>query len=333
MGYQTGTATGPTDLLDKLRVFLLAEGWTVNLYTANGTGYRLHVQKSASSSTEMYFNFRSAVDESGSLLTQDNQDSADGKVTGIIINGSTGYNVAEDWDKQTVYPLNLNYSNLACGNCMTQMSISAIPAYYFFAVENTVNICVEVTSGKFQFMSFGCLEKQGLYTGGQFYSASFSSRTPYGDWNNGPSNWYQPSYFTVNPSGYPHGAVYVDMDSVADWRMANNDAGEIAFPCVAGQTGNSDYSKSGMASMFWSKSPNFYNSLAAACPIYVFGKRSDDNYSLLGWPAGVRFLNCTNYSAGQEVVYGSDTWKIFHADSLEGDSLNLYCGFAFLKEV
>ena len=88
-----------------------------------------------------------------------------------------------------------------------------------------------------------------------------------------------------------------------------------------------------MASMFWSKSPNFYNSLAATCPIYVLGLRSDDNYSLLGWPAGVRFLNCTNYSAGQEVVYGSDTWKIFRADNLEGDALNQYCGFAFLKEV
>ena len=331
MGYQTGTATGPVDLLDKLRVFLLAEGWTVNLYTANGTGYRLHVQKSADSSTEMYFNFRSAVDESGALLTQDNQDSANGKLTGIMINGSTGYNVAEDWDKQTVYPLNLSYNNYACGNSMTQMSISAIPAYYFFAVENTINICVEVTSGKFQFMSFGCLEKQGLYTGGQFYSASFSSRTPYVDWNN---NWWQPSYFTKNASGYPHGAVYVDMDGVADWRMVGDSVAyrEILWPCVAGQTTSQNYTQSGLASMFWSKAPNFYNSLAATCPIYVLGKRSDANYSLLGWPAGVRFLNCTNYSAGQEVIYGSDTWKIFHADSLNGDSSNLYCGFAFLKE-
>ena len=331
MGYQTGTATGPVDLLDKLRTFLIAQGWTVNLYTANGTGYRLHVQKSADSSTEMYFNFRSAVDESGVLMTEDNSDSASGKVTGIVINGSTSYDVGEDWDKQPTYPINDQVSNKACGNLMSPMSISAIPAYYFFAVENTINICVEVTSGKFQFMSFGCLEKQGAFTGGQFYTASFASRTPTLEWQ-GDSD-YPPMYFTANPIGYPHGAVYVDADSDASWRMADDgSACQVMFPCVAGQTGNISFTKTGIASMFWTKSPNFYNSLAATCPIYVLGKRSDANYSLLGWPAGVRFLNCTKYSAGQEVIYGSDTWKIFHADSLQGASSNLYCGFAFKKE-
>jgi hypothetical protein len=92
-------------------------------------------------------------------------------------------------------------------------------------------------------------------------------------------------------------------------------------------------SKGGMCSYFYDMSPDAYNAMAAQCPIYINLKRSDNNYSLLGWPEGVRFLNVTNYSPAEEITYGAETWKVFHADSLEDTPLNMYCGFAFLKEV
>lgn len=329
MGYQTGTSTGPIDLLSKLRTFLSSEGWTENDYSADGTGYRLHVQKVAQSGgPTMYFNFRSAVDEYGTGITEDN-DSRElyGKITGLCVNGSTGYDGGESWDQQPGYAQTGSNQSFAC--VMTPMSISAIPAYYFFTIGDSVHIVVEIISGKFQFMSFGCLEKQGVYTGGMYFTASIGSRQPYTNYY-GPSDTYMPNYFTSNPSEEA-GAVYFDADSDESWRIADNND-EVAFPCVVGQTANESYSKVGIASMFWSKGPNFYNNIAAMCPIYIFGERSDNNYSLLGWPEGVRFLNCTNYSAGQEVTYGTDTWKIFHADSIDSDPNNMYCGFAFLKE-
>jgi hypothetical protein len=90
--------------------------------------------------------------------------------------------------------------------------------------------------------------------------------------------------------------------------------------------------QAGTASFFWSKAPNAYNAMAAMCPIYTFLKRSDNNFSLLGWPEGVRFLNCTNYSAAEEITYGGETWMVFHADSQEEAPKNMYCGFAFLKD-
>jgi len=332
MSYETNTSTGPNDLIDKLRIFLLAEGWTVNLFAAIGAGYRLHVQKTASDDTVMYFNFRSAIAETGvTLITEDNVTGANGTVTGLLINGSTGYNVGEIWHHQTGKSIDSNSKSM--GMCMTQMSTSAIPAYYFFTPDaDTVHIVVEVTAGKFQFMSFGMLSKQGAITGGQFFSASFSSYSPYDNWNNGV---YSPNYFSGCTTYQSHGAVYINADSVTSWRISTGDtAPEILWPCVVGQAGgNSHYSRKVIASFFWSHAPSSYNSMAAMCPIYTLLKRSDANYSLIGWPTGVRFLNVTNYSAAQELTFGAETWMVFHADSQSGTPLNMYCGFAFLKVV
>lgn len=338
MGYSTGTSTGPNDLLDKLRVFLEAEGWTTNLYTAVGAGYRLHIQKTASDGTVMYFNFRSAIAETGTtLITPDNNGSTNGTVTaGILVNGSTGYDIGSLWHSQPGFPIN-PYDNKGYAGCMNPMSTSAIPAYYFFTVDDTVNVAVECTSGKFQFMSFGLLEKQGIYTGGQFFCASFCSDNPYYIYY--IDSTFGPFYFTIQTSSNVSvsGGVFLDIDSVADWRVNGVSYNEIVFPCVAGQTSTvSGYSKSGMASFFYSKSPNFYNNITAMCPIYTFVKRSDNNFSLLGWPSGVRFLNVLNYSAGQEIVYGTETWKIFPANDVTGTAytvLNPNCGFAFKKVV
>ncbi len=332
MSYQAGVSTGPNDLIDKLRIFLIAEGWTVNGWAAIGAGWRLHVQKTAADATVMYFNFRSAIAETGTtLITEDNNGGAYGTVTGILVNGSTGYAGGSLWHMQPGKAINGSGDSTAM--CMTRMSTTAIPAYYFFTPDSdsdTVHIAVEVTAGKFQFMSFGLLVKQGTYTGGQYYTSSFSSYRPDQEWDD---NLYAPHYFAAYTAGNDKGAVYVDVDATASWRLCTGDIyPEIKWPCVVGQAGGVEtYSQRGLASYFWSHSPNSYNAMAAMCPIYTLLKRDDDNYSLLGWPDGVRFLNTTNYDPAEEITYGAETWTVFHADSQSGDPLNMYAGFAFKK--
>jgi len=330
MSYEAGVSTGPNDLLDKLRIFLLADGWTVNLFAAIGAGYRLHVQKTAADATVMYFNFRSAIAEKGTLICEDTDNDANGVVTGIVINGSTGYDVGNVWDQQPGHP---TYSDESFGSVMSPMSTTAIPAYYFFTIDDTVNIAIEVTAGKFQFMSFGLLEKQGTITGGQFFSASLASYRPYYEWSSTYIH-YSPDYFSAAEGGYIKGAVYVDVDGVASWRVARGIAEpDIMFPGVASQQAVSNYSLRGLCSFFWTHAPSTYNAMAAMCPIYTLLKRDDDNYSLIGWPSGVRFLNVTNYGPAEELTYGAETWTVFHADGLEGDPGLMYCGFAFKKVV
>lgn len=340
VGFYTGTSTGPNDLIDKLRLALIAESWTVDAFSAVGAGYRLHVHKAASDATNMYFNFRSAIDEHGpSLITEDNLNSDSGDVTGLVINGSTGYDAGEDWDTQTGHPDNRSSQSYGC--CMTPMSISAIPAYYFFFVGDSVHIVVEITSGKFQFMSFGMLKKQGTITGGQYFTASISTYSPVGDYTGSETyrSQYAPRYFSLSGyAGYDsiNGAVYLTADSVTKWfRCSESSEHEIVFSCPsgAGNPGNYDqYCLRGICSFFWAFAPSFYNAMAAMAPCYVFIKRSDDNYSLLGWPEGVRFLNVTNYTPAQEITYGSETWMVFNNDGVNASQTNPYAGFAFLKD-
>lgn len=338
MAYETGTSTGPSDLLDKLRVFLVAQGWTVNGWAddtynystpsgIDGTGKRLHVQKNAADGTVMYFNFRSAI--RGLVVSNSFATSMSGRyygeLTGIAVNGSTGYNGSSHWDQQPGAP--------AFANGVVELSTVAIPSYHFFADGDTVNVVVEYGAGKYQFLSFGCLEKQGAYTGGQFFSGSFASDQFYRNWT--VSGWYVPHYFTnTDSAGGISGSVYVNVDGTASWRKADSTTKEIVMPCVAGQRANATYMRGGLCNFFWSKSPNFYNGLAAMGVLYVLLKRSDGNYSLLGWPKNIRSLNIVNYAAGQELTYGSETWLVFPA-SLEDETqtLNKNVGFAYKKVV
>ncbi len=130
MAYETGSAASPSDLLDKLRLFLASNGWTVNLWTAVGSGYRLHVQKG-----ELYFNFRSAVDE---YIFQEQSPSTLYRY-GIGIMGSDGYNAGSNWDAQPGAPLRLA---TACqiGAFMTCRS-DGVTAYYFFLGTTPVDYC------------------------------------------------------------------------------------------------------------------------------------------------------------------------------------------------
>ena len=347
VGYYTGTSTGPNDLLSKLRTALTTEGWTEDGYAAIGAGYRLHVHKNLSSGLDMYFNFRSAIAETGTtLIAGDNSAGANGTVTGLIINGSTGYDAGELWHQQPGYTTNSSRSNASSGNCMTPMSTSAIPSYHFFFVGDSVHIVVEVTAGEFQMMSFGGIVKQGVFTGGQYFSASHSTYAPVTAW----TNRYAPRYLNIatsvaNGQAYDQaGFLYIDADSSLAWRRAfyggNAYAGyRLIFNGAVGSD-LSPYDGSALAKCFISsfslKSPSSYNSMAAMCPVYMTLHRSDDNFSLVGWPEGVRFLNVTLYSAGEEITYGDETWMAFPSNGFASPLVETtyypHGGFAFLKD-
>jgi len=109
MAYETGTATSPSDLLEKIKVFLAANEWTINLWdndnstnnlllSADTTGKRLHIQKTAADGTVMYFNFRSAVRMFlfSELSTSMYSTWYDSEITGIAMNGSTGFEATHE---------------------------------------------------------------------------------------------------------------------------------------------------------------------------------------------------------------------------------------------
>jgi len=351
MAYETGTSTGPDDLLDKLRVWLLANGWSVNLwddddsmYTAwsglVGTGKRLHVQKTAGDGTVMYFNLRSV--NRGVIFEDYYNDSSiesygkyRAEVTGLGLNGSTGYDGGNAWDKQPGGTL--NDANKSWGVCMTGLSLTAIPAYHFWQDGDTVVICVEYTSGKFQWLSFGCLEKQGVYTGGQFFTGSLSTYVPSQLLFDTGTDYPFISFLSCRESR-ANGAVYLNCDGTAGWRVSGKEAhwssglyNYVRFPSFNPSTNSPTYANWQSLLSFWTtRSPNTFNNIPTFSPLYITCLRADGRYSLLGWPAGIRFVVPRDFDPSAEIVYGSDHWQVFPAHS-KADAQGLKVGFALLK--
>lgn len=348
MAYQTGTATGPDDLLDKLRVWLNSNGWTVNGWATDnstyetwtglvGTGKRLHVQKTAGDSTVMYFNLRSV---NRGVVFEDyhnTQTKVGGKyyaeLTGLALNGSTGYSGSNTWDKQPGY---MQSTGGSWGVAITELSLTSIPAYYFFQDGDTVVVCVEYQSGKFQWLAFGLLEKQGAITGGQFVAGSLNGYNPSYQLLYGGIN--MTAFFCRVYSNHGIGAVYFDADSSTAWRSAgnmgsksgDNHAKEIEFPGVFPNYGSPSHTLwNTINSFFITRSPNHYNALAPMVPICVLGKRANENYSLLGWPKSIRMVNCYYYDPAEEYTLGSDVWMVFPAHSK--DDADGRMGFAVKK--
>ncbi|HUV85395.1 MAG TPA: hypothetical protein VMV86_06785 [Methanosarcinales archaeon] len=352
MAYETGTATSPNNLLEKLKDFLVNDdGWTLDSFTddtyryyptgAGSAGKRLHVHKTPSSAgsgdPDMYFNFRSTAGLD--LITEDGETNTyltgyRGSVQGIAVNGSTGYDAGENWDQQPGYAVDQSADSFAM--CINGLSLSSIPAYHFFADGDTVVVVVEFQTGKFQFLSFGCVEKQGTYTGGHFFSGSFSSAYAYYYQNDVSIDNYGPYFFAAGVSSIT-GAVYYDADGSAEWRICGGAYYTNIFPCPSGQTSNGPYSRRGLCGAFLTSAPNSYNTIATLCPIYILGPRTSTNRSLLGHPKSIRFLNQSLYTAAQEITYGGDTWIVFntisHNNATALSYLNTGCGFAVKKVV
>jgi hypothetical protein len=349
MSYQTGTSTGPKDLLDKLRLFLIADGWTVNKWDdddttyetwtgLDGDGKRLHVQKEASSGGPiMYFNFRAVI---RGVVFSDYYSAptkVGGKyypeITGIGLYGSTGYDGGEAWDNQPGHPATTSGGCWGC--CITELSTTAIPAYYFFSSGNTVVVCVERASGKYMWLAFGLLEKEGVYTGGQFFAGSVSTYWPSYQYLFGGAD---ETLFMCRTTDDACAAVYFDADAIAGWRAAG-DCGSDGSHALADTlhvpgvkpNGNGSYVYANtFLTIFQTRSPNFYNSLAPFAPIYFLGKRQDNNYSVLGIPNGIRIVNPQYYSPGEEEVLGSDTWMVFPGHDKDNDN-DARLGFACKK--
>jgi len=368
--HYSGTAAGVDNLLDAIRIALLADSWTVNLWTTDnstyesgwsgidGSGKRLHVQKTAADGTVMYFNLRSITrgvpfefhnETVSSTVTYEGTTYYYGEMTGIAINGSTGYDGGVDWDYQpgapTVYDAeDLKYESI--GAAIGDLFNASIP-FWITINDDTVMVTVEYETDKYHHMAFGCLEKaqDSGWTGGQFYAAEHSGYDPsyralaYGQETRLTTGWDQDVYkynstFMAFGQNYTAG-LYADVDSDASWRIIHDD---IILPChspswLSGASIQwySYSSPSSWCALFLKDTPNTFNSLSPLCPLYLMIKRSSGRYSHVGYPSGIRFVNILQHDAEDEISYGTDIWKLFPADKKDPTyDPYYYAGFAHL---
>lgn len=166
MAYQNGTATSPTDLLQKLATFLVANGWTQDQSAVDGAGWRLHAHKGA-----VYVNLRAAVNEGLVSLFDDYYTYP---WSGIAIYLGDGYSSGATWKNQSGGPKNATNTTRTQGSG-TRLPQGAISGYHFFADTTGDNIVVVIEKSAGVFTHFGwgtSLQKMGAWTGGPYFFAA-----------------------------------------------------------------------------------------------------------------------------------------------------------------
>lgn len=329
MAYETGTATGATDLLDKLRLFAIAQGWTVNRWVAWTSGYELCLSKGSA-----YFNLRSC--QNGSMMvngaTQANK-------YGITINGSDSYAGGNAWDRQPGYPVRPTGgvgSDQHHAFLPMVTNFGPFPAYHLFAPDSkTIYLELEIVTGSFQRLGFGSLDLFNASTagGGRFYYSTcgthVTNSVTVGSWlgeNIGSSYSMEEVPFRAAEIGYGQGttgsALRCAHDSFDNWASSgpSNSSSILARCCQGGGTYDN---------ILMHLSPNPLNNVGVLLPNTVFANRADQYQHPIGIVPGMRYMDMSMYLPGDEFTIGSDTWKVFPWYTQGGRSNNR--GIAYLK--
>ena len=331
MAYETGTASSVVDLLDKFRLFAVAQGWTSNRDVAAGAGREVCISKGSA-----FFNFRAWNNET-MLVNGTNTASK----YGITMNGSDGYAGGTAWDRQAGYPVRGSTTGGDQAHVLFPLvtTTGPFPAYHFFAPDaKTLYAEVEITTGAF--MRFGCgtldLFNPAAPGGGRFCYAVCGQHVTN---STATSSWlgadmdnssyglefvpFRSADYTTNNSGYSFGSMVR-----AQFGSFNNWAGSGRTVTTAGLNmacqGGGCHDK-----VLRDYSPNPLNGVGVLLPNIVSLNVGDEYLAPIGVIPGQRLMDMTNYLPGDEFTLGSDTWKVFPWYQKGGIGLNR--GIAYLK--
>jgi hypothetical protein len=293
--YHLGTASNPTDLLQGIVSWLVAQGWTSHLSAADGSGWRAHLHKTVAGQT-LYANFRSAINETIFPSVQANP------AYGIGLYGSTSYDGGVAWHLQPGRSISYGYSyTVGCG---IMLPSGAVLNWRGFddGADNVV-IVVEVAGAVFGHLGLGLsLNKAGTYTGGQYVFGSRSAHLltstsvmgSLGSTAGCPFSSLMALDFSYHQNDSSVGFVYAAVDGVTDWigvpRMDANYWN--GFTGRYSETGLSYINKDGAGGADSWDIPTYarisrwlvsdINEAAVLLPIRIYVQRSGGGFSLLG---------------------------------------------------
>lgn len=333
MAYETGTSSSVNDLLDKFRLFAIAQGWTVNRWATVGSGRELCIQKGSA-----YFNFRSYSNETALI----NGSSQSGKY-GVAVNGSDGYAGGNAWDRQPGYPQRQTggASDQAHAWMPLVITTGPFPAYHFFAPDSkTLFAEVEVSTGVFQ--RFGCgtldLFNPAAPGGGRFFYSTGGSHPAT---TTGPSTWlgshvddsnyalelvpFRSAEYNSTSTGLCGSFVRVQHDSFDNWAWSSRSFSTQMTASICQGGGVHDR-------VIRDLSPSPLNGVGLLLPNVVSVNRNNEFLNPIGVIPGMRYMDMTAYLPGDEFTLGSDTWKVFPWYS-KGGVLSATRGIAYQKVI
>lgn len=314
MAYQNGTATGPNDMLTKIRDFAVAQGWTTNRDVVAGSGRELSLSKGTS-----FFSFRSYENEN---VTMNGVGAANRY--GIALNGHDSYSAGDVWDRQPGFPVrqSLSGGSQAHANLPMPINFGPFPNYYLFTPNaNCIYLELEVASSIFQRLGFGKLDTfnsgvsgDGRFfyaTGGNHPSTSVSSSSWLGQDDEDASFSleevpFRCAAYTTASSTLQGSYLRAAFDAFDNWcgsaRNNTTGANQVFNACQGGGCHDKVLRE-------FSNNPR--NGVGILLPNIVSINRGLSALMPVGTVPGMRYMDMALYTPAQEFVLGPDTWKVF----------------------
>lgn len=280
MAYETGSATGINDLLDKFRAFAVANGWTANRFTTQGSGKWLNIEKSG-----LVFN-----------VVSDPTSGSSGDPAGwLLCYGATSYNSGAAYNAQP------NSSGLSKVN---GLGTGSITAYHFFAGTEYLYAAIEVTSGVYRHLHLGSLTKFGTFTGGAFImgTAIYTSGTvTITDLTN------QVPWFSTGSSNSQN-RIRADINGATNKWFGMQASATITSRAIGGVSYYDDY---GYMGPLIRDNPNALNGLAVMQPVHIMCGNSNNLYNPIGYAPDLRLVRLDNLNPADVVTIAGVDWMVF----------------------
>lgn len=291
MAYETASASSPNDLLDKLRIFALANGWTVDYWggrTSPGGGLQagsnqalmlsksglcLHFSGTASTgTTNNPGNYLNVYHYPGPWVSTDGTDAQAGKAGTCVANNVTG----------------------------------PYTAYHFFASGQYLHVVLEVVPGRFSHLGAGVLDKAG---GGLSVPYAYALSWEWGitNINLASSSFHAYPWDDLGGDSYPNqggGTFRADSDSISPRNFVLRNSGSNR--AVGGWRGTAFG-----ISYNLTHPPSQLTGRAMLSPAIVMIERSPGVFSIAGTPPDLRIVRMDNMAPGEVMTIGSDSWKCF----------------------
>jgi len=355
---EKSTYTSPSDLVAKIRSFLLAQGWTSNIWESGADAF-LNISKGGAC-----FNLKAVASGGSNPLSYQGISWDRSMYSSILLVGSDGFNASSAFDNQPGGAMTTWGDSRAPVVRMPELATGSATYWFFYGSSPDAFYCVAaVAPDEYRFLAFGELEKYTPFSGGSFYCASMNRFNTPGDGvvYYPPMGVYPGSASTGNAGGVratydgfdgwlgaPHepstaanatmrtGLGYVSslLQSSAAWDPASTSESNLAWrvPHYGEMDDNgSNWDPEGLMRRAY----NTTNMLNLLLPVNIFGRRlplGESSYSILGRLPHCYYFNTqqTNHEAVK--TYGAQAYKMMAVHSQangRGEARMPYCGLAF----
>lgn len=319
MAYQEVSVSNVTAIIDAIRSFAEGLGFTVNQHTTISSNRVLTI----SGGIDDYAHFYGP--ESGSQV-----------FTMLSIAYSGG-----------VIPTSESSRGSTCeSNLLNSGPYQNLYLFGEFGSKNYIHCVLEIASGKFRHFGIGALEKEGVWTGGDYNFGTYWSQS--NTYIDDPDSLFHTTPFDSynNNSDTRIGSIRCDDNDAIGTHPTGVDTRYMVQRHIYNRQFNAGIRNIGVAvgsgltrqlTGFYDTSPNYFNNQVSLGPINIVVNRDNGYLTFIGSPNAMRAVSMEAYSPKDELTIGSDTWKVFPtvrrnllSDNTEASA---YFGFAYKKVV